>query len=200
MSKPFLNEIEKNHGLDFLNILESEADKLSTEIPDDESFKDIATLAYMQIDCEKLISKLEDTLERAKNKLKEISQRRLPDAMLNNGLSEFKLDDGSKISVKKLYLPHIKEENKEEAYNWLISSGNDIIKNNIELTFSKGNSEEAKKALNLLKDNGYAPVSKENIHWQTFRAWAKDALEKGVEIPEIIDIHIIDEAKIKIAK
>ena len=67
------------------------------------------------------IAKLEEQLKNKKAEADDISSRVIPELLAEQGLSEIKLADGSKVSVKKEYrctLP--KDEGKrQQCYDWL---------------------------------------------------------------------------------
>ena len=76
------------------------------------------------------IASLEEQLKTKKLEADDISSRVIPELLAEQGLSEIKLADGSKVSVKKEFrctLP--KDETKrEQAYKWLRDQGlEDII-------------------------------------------------------------------------
>ena len=78
------------------------------------------------------IAKLEEQLKSKKAEADDISSRVIPELLAEQGLSEIKLADGSKVSVKKEYrctLP--KDESKRaQCYDWLRDQNlGDIIKN-----------------------------------------------------------------------
>ena len=74
--------------------------------------------------------------------------------MAEQGLSEIKLADGSNVSVKKEFrctLPK-DEAKREQAYKWLRNEKlGDIIKNNVFVTFGKGEDDKAKSLIDSLR-------------------------------------------------
>lgn len=171
-------------------------------IPQDNVLASIANLAQEQLDYQDRIEKLNEELETARNGLKDIAERKLPEALNNAGISEFKLKDGSKITIKRGYFPSIADENISEAHTWLLENGHNIIKDEVFVKFPKGCDEIVKQVMEAIMslETGFAPERKSSIHWQTFRAWAKEQLEKGAEIPDTINIHTIDKAEITAVK
>ena len=79
----------------------------------------------------------------------------------------------------------ISEENKVEAHGWLRKNGfDDIIKNDIICSFGRGQEEVATNLLNKLTEAGENPIQKSDIHWQTLRAFVKEQIQKGSDIPQ----------------
>jgi hypothetical protein len=186
--------------MSFIDILEAEVNRIESDIPTDEELKNISELANRQVYLESLVTRLNQALQKVNEHLTSVSERYLPDAMASAGLSAFTLEDGRKINIKKIYLPSVTEENKEAAYQWMVDNGHDIIKNEVIVSFPKGHSSEASEAIHVLKVNGFDPTQKESIHWQTFRAWAKEVMEKGEQIPDTIKIHVVNKSTVKSEK
>lgn len=113
----------------------------------------------------------------------EIEQRKIPDALLEAGLSEIKTLDGIKVSTKP-FVGAIPSDMKESAFSWMDSNGfGDIIKRSVTVEFSKGQEEQSKAAEKILRDQGLDPHEKRDVHYQTFSSWTKEQLAKGVSIP-----------------
>ena len=78
------------------------------------------------------IANLEEQLKSKKAEADDISSRVIPELLAEQGLSEIKLADGSKVTVKKEFrctLPK-DEDRRVAAYKWLRDQGlGDIIKN-----------------------------------------------------------------------
>ena len=146
------------------------------------------------------IAALEDQLKKKKEEADDIGSRVIPELLAEQGLSEIKLADGSKVSVKKEYrctLP--KDESKRaQCYQWLRDQGlEDIIKNNIFVTFGKGEDDKAKHLLNLAQDNGFEPQQKSDVSWNTLTALFRERIESGLDMPsDVFSTWIKDRTKI----
>jgi len=143
---------------------------------------------------------LEEQVKNKKEEIDEISSRIIPELLAEQGLSAIKLADGSNVSVKKEFrctLP--KDETKrEQAYKWLRDQGlGDIIKNNIFVTFGKGEDDKAKQLLNLAAENGFDPQQKSDAAWNTLTALFQERVESGLDMPsDIFNTWIKDKTKI----
>ena len=146
------------------------------------------------------IAAIEEQLKKKKAEGDDISSRVIPELLAEQGLSEIKLADGSKVSVKKEFrctLP--KDETKrEQAYKWLRDQGlEDIIKNNIFVTFGKGEDDKAKQLLNLAAENGFDPQQKSDAAWNTLTALFQERVESGLDMPsDVFNTWIKDKTKI----
>ena len=143
---------------------------------------------------------LEEQVKNKKEEIDEISSRIIPELLAEQGLSAIKLADGSNVSVKKEFrctLP--KDETKrEQAYKWLRDQGlGDIIKNNIFVTFGKGEDDKAKQLLNLAAENGFEPQQKSDAAWNTLTALFQERVESGLDMPsDVFNTWIKDKTKI----
>ena len=96
------------------------------------------------------ISDLEDKIKYKKEKADKISSEIIPNMLAEQGLSSLKLADGSAVEVKKSYSCTIKKDDIESAYTWLRENGlEDIIKNEVFVTFGKGEDNKAKDSWTL---------------------------------------------------
>ena len=78
------------------------------------------------------IANLEEQLKNKKAEADDISSRVIPELLAEQGLSEIKLADGSKVSVKKEFRATVPKDDtkRENALQWLRTNGlGDIIKN-----------------------------------------------------------------------
>jgi hypothetical protein len=146
------------------------------------------------------IADLEEQLKAKKLEADDISSRIIPELLHEQGLSEIKLSDGSKVSVKKEYrctLPK-NEDKREQCYKWLRDQGlGDIIKNNVFVTFGKGEDDKAEQLLNLAAENGFQPQQKSDVAWNTLTALFQERVESGLDMPsEVFSTWIKDITKI----
>jgi len=143
---------------------------------------------------------LEEQVKNKKEEIDEISSRIIPELLAEQGLSAIKLADGSNVSVKKEFrctLPK-DEVKREAAYKWLRDQGlGDIIKNNILVTFGKGEDDKAKQLLNLAAENGFDPQQKSDAAWNTLTALFQERVESGLDMPsDVFNTWIKDKTKI----
>ena len=146
------------------------------------------------------IAKLEEQLKNKKAEADDISSRVIPELLAEQGLSEIKLADGSKVSVKKEYrctLPK-DEVKRQQCYDWLRDQKlGDIIKNNIFVTFGKGEDDKAKQLLDLAQNNGFEPQQKSDVAWNTLTALYEERVKAGLDMPsDVFHLWIKDKTKI----
>ena len=119
-----------------------------------------------------------------KEKARELSQIVIPQMMKEMNITKLKLKDGASIEVSNFYSAKIILEKQEAAFNWLRSNGlGDIIKNDVTVTFGRGEDNKAMAYATLAKGQGYEPVQKIGVHPQTLKAVVRERTESGQDLP-----------------
>ena len=126
----------------------------------------------------------EENLKNTKTEIQKVSGDIIPTMMSEMGLSELKLQDGSHLKVSTSYKAHITEANKEMAFNWLRNNGlGDIIKNEISVSFGRGEDNKAAHYAELAKGQGLEPTQKLKVEPMTLKALVRERIEAGKEMP-----------------
>ena len=151
-------------------------------------------------DTEDMIKSAEKHLQDLKAKADDIGSRVIPELLAEQGLTSLKLADGSSVSVKKEYrctLPK-DESRREQCYNWLRDNQlGDIIKNNVSVTFGRGEDDKARQLLDLAVANGFEPSQKSDVSWSTLTALFRERIESGLDMPsDVFSTWIKDKTKI----
>lgn len=166
----------------------------------------IVKLAQQQRDIEASIAKAEEDLKTLNKNRERIAgghlcEGELPLAMQEAELTEFKMEDGTIITVaEELQPPSMaaKSADREPMLKWLdANSLGDAIKNSITILFTKGdkNVPIIKAELDKLK---VAYEDFATIHPSTLKALLKELLEKGDELPmEDLNIKMFRQSKVK---
>ena len=175
-------------------------------LEDSTDLLDNVEVTTIAAECQKLKS-LQDDIERAeehvdnlKKMADDISSRVIPELLAEQGLTSLKLADGSSVTVKREYrctLPK-EDERRQSAYNWLRENGlGDIIKNNVIVTFGRGEDDKAQRLLDLAASNGFEPNQKSDVAWNTLTALFQERVESGLDMPsEVFSTWIKDTTKI----
>ena len=126
----------------------------------------------------------EEHTKALKEKARELSQVVIPQMMKEMNITKLKLKDGASIEVSNFYSAKIILEKQEQAFNWLRSNGlGDIIKNDVTVTFGRGEDNKAMAYATLAKGQGYEPVQKIGVHPQTLKAVVRERTESGQDLP-----------------
>ena len=152
-----------------------------------DNLKGVENLSSLVLELQRLedVIKTEETkLKSIKEKADKLSQVAIPEIMEALKLKTMKLADGSAIEIKEIYSATIPTDKKEGAYNWLRENGlGDLIKNEVTVSFGRGEDNKASEYANLAKGQGYEPVQKIGVHAQTLKAVVRERLEAGREMP-----------------
>jgi len=172
----------------------------SKDLLDDIEITDIASECIKLKQKEDEIASLEEQLKAKKAEADDIGSRVIPELLAEQGLSEIKLSDGSKVSVKKEFRATIPKDDarRESCLQWLRDQGlGDIIKNNVTVSFGKGEDDKAEQLLNLAADNGFRPQQKSDVAWNTLTALYQERVQSGLDMPsESFSLWIKDKTKI----
>lgn len=176
-----------------------------SEDPGRVSESNLTFLAEKAAELNQLNNKLEDLNRQAKDvslEIKRMNEEIIPNYMQELGLSEIKLSNGAKVTVKQQIFASIKKENEGQAFQWLEDHGHgDLIKTELKVNFGKGELDKAHNLRLVLRDMDIDAAVKPTVHWQTLRAFAKEQMEKGVQLPEdLIPTHVVPTAVIKEGK
>ncbi len=159
----------------------------------------VSDLANKQLKLATQVAELEADLKAKKEELRLCQEQELPDAMSEAGLSQITLSSGEKISINEFYGAHISKANQQQAYQWLVDNGHEgIIKNEVSLKFGRDESAVVDETVLALKSRGLSPEVKQSIHPSTLKAFVKEQLTTGNDVPtEPFGIYIGTKAIIK---
>jgi hypothetical protein len=172
----------------------------STDLLDNVEVTTIADQCQKLKNLEDDITRAEEHVSNLKSMARDISERVIPELLAEQGLSSLKLADGSSVTVKREYRCTLPKDDfkREEAYKWLRENGlGDIIKNNVSVTFGRGEDNKAQQLLDLAASNGFEPQQKADVAWNTLTALFQERVESGLDMPsEVFSTWIKDTTKI----
>jgi hypothetical protein len=174
----------------------------SQNLPSDQGLSKVSRLAEELIDKEEEVKEAEARLKILKEQARDIAERQLPDAMAEVGMAKFVLTDGSEVTVKPYYSAKIGEDKRDECFNWLQDHGHEaLIKDEVSVTFNKGEHERAEEFKSQLEQQGIEYNGKMGVHPQTLTAFVREQVESGAEFPlELFNVYIGQIAKVKRSK
>ena len=142
------------------------------------------------------IANAEDSVKKLKEKANVISQFEIPQMMEEMNIKKLKLKDGETVEVSNFYSASIVDE--DAAFNWLRENGRgDIIKNDITVTFGRGEDNKAAQYAVLAKGQGFEPVQKVGVHPQTLKGVVRECHESGIELPDCFKTYVGNRTNIK---
>ena len=114
-------------------------DKMEQETQPDikaEDLGNISDLGRQLTELEEKIRIEEEHLKSLKTEYRSISEDLLPNKLQEIGVSEFKLADGTSMSIQQYYSARITPENRDVCFQWLENNGlGDVIKNTVSACF-----------------------------------------------------------------
>ena len=148
-----------------------------------ETGKDLSSLVSQVQEVNDQIADVEKELKRLNQVKNKLETERIPALMEEMGQTKGTWN-GVEVKLVQKIDARITEANRHGALSWLRDNGHDgIIKNDITMSFSKGEDNLAGDVIGLLRDKGFDPVQKTSVHGNTLKAWIGSQLEKGSEVP-----------------
>ena len=144
------------------------------------------------------IRNAEEGVKKLKEQARIISELEIPSMMKEMNITKLKLSDGESVEVGKFYSASIPAEKQDEAFTWLRNNGlGDVIKNDITVTFGRGEDNKAMAYATLAKGQGYEPVQKVGVHPQTLKGVVRECNESGIELPDCFKTYVGNRTNIK---
>jgi len=135
-------------------------------------------------DLEDEIANAEESIKKLKEKANLLSMVEIPAMMDEMQITKLKLKDGESVEIKKVYGATIPKDQQEAAFEWLRNNGlGDIIKNDITVTFGRGEDNKAAQYAVLARGQGFEPVQKIGVNPMTLKALVRERLESGLDVP-----------------
>ena len=146
-------------------------------------------------------------LEQAQRQLSEVD---IPTKMKEIGMKEFVTNKGDKIKIKSFqtgYIPTIKAclksqelaERRQKCIDYLSKDENSsLVKNELSISFSKTQDNEAKDLKAELEKKGYAPTLNESVNANSLKSHINAVKEKGLEFDDdLFKVFMKTETKIE---
>ena len=128
------------------------------------------------------INEKEEELKALKLQKHKMSTEQIPAMMDEMGVQRLDVENLS-VTLKPLINASIPQTRREEAFQWLRDNGlDDIIKNDVIMSFGKGEDNMAGDIMYELEKRGMHPEKKTHIHSMTLKAFIRERVEKGLPI------------------
>lgn len=130
------------------------------------------------------------------DQLNDIENNRIPDLLMEEGMSEVVTQDGLSVKLKNEYNTKILDE--EGFFAWMDDNGGSSLYKEM-FKFPAGEDLEVVK--NALKEAGVSYEQKKDIHHMTLKKFVSDRMKDGLPIPEdLAKVGQFTHAQIKKAK
>lgn len=144
--------------------------------------KQLSQLVRTLRNVEQQIDDAENHLKSLKAEKHRLSVEQIPQLMDEMGVERLDVD-GAVVERKMIVSASIPAAKKEDAFSWLRENNlDDIIKNDVTLSFGKGEDNVAGDVVGLLQERGFDPQTKTHVHPSTLRAFVKERVESGKPI------------------
>jgi hypothetical protein len=175
-------------------------DYIQPEVASEDVLSSLAKLAEEQIKAVSEVAEAEAQLSTAKEKLKDLAERQIPDLMDQVGLEDFKTSSGLIIEVNETIRAAIPKEHEHRGIAWLKEHGHEaLVKRVVSVAFGKGEDGKAQQ-LYLEMAKRYDVEDKASVHPSTLSAFVREQLEAGEEIPlDLLGVHRQRVAKVKVS-
>jgi len=161
--------------------------------PDESAMAELTRIAARMRSEEAEVARLERELKKAKTVLKNTVEEVLPAKMDELGVQEFTTSSGLHVKIRKDVFGSLPKdaEKRREALEWLTKHGYEsLIKDSFALSFDKGSHERAEALGKLLLEAGYGYDRKEDVHHSTLKAFIREKLRDGEEVPiDTLGVH-----------
>ena len=162
-----------------VDLFEETTEKKVTKL-DDNELKTLSENVTRFLRIGGMIGNTEERLRKLKEQYRQLSEEDLPQKMTELGMQDMRLEDGSRITIDMFYATRINKNNRDAAHAWLREQGHgDIIKNQVSVSFGKGEDDTALETMALLEKEGLFPDQKESVHPSTLKAFVKERIESG---------------------
>ena len=141
---------------------------------------------------------IEDQLSEVKNKGRDLEERVVPEMMAEAGVSKLKMKNGTEVEVKPFYAAKIPESRTEEAFSYLRNNGfEDLIKNTVTASFSRGQDNQVSELIRVCEEHKFSYVKKEKVEPMTLKAFVREQVEGGKELPfDLFGVYIANKTKL----
>lgn len=159
----------------------------STSEVQGQDLKRISTLINEASDIEAEIEAMGEQMSALGARMEAIKGKELPDLLQQAGVKDF-TDSATGTKVKLEAWLSAKwpktPEGIKKALVWVKKVGSlDLVKNNIEASYTKGSAKAAREAVETLKKSGAATVTmEESIHSSTLVAFLKERIKQGLSV------------------
>jgi hypothetical protein len=166
--------------------LDLAGDAEETLAPAEEQLATISSLVLKQLGAEAKVADLEAALKFAKEELRVVSERELPEAITRAGTLSFTTKDGIKVEVKDDLTVSIPKANKTDGsvFTWMRSHElGDLISKTVVVEIDKGQDNMLALLEEFLEKEDFDFKREEDANTASVKAALKKMLEKGDEVP-----------------
>lgn len=157
---------------------------VTEDAPGTDSLQRITDLVHQVQALQASVSLWEQKIETAKEEIKTLLERAIPDAMSEVGMSDIGLADGTRVKVEPFHRGSITEKTKAAAHQWLEDNGfGGLVKREVQVSFAR-DAEGVDGLRAYIQEFGLTSKEKEAVNHQTLQAFIRNQAEKGEPVPQ----------------
>jgi len=159
----------------------------------------IAGLARALLAADRSVEQADLALRKEKEKRRIIREETLPGAMQELGIEKLTLETGDTITISREVYASIPAGARANAHRWLQEHNfGGLLKTEVTVAYGRDSAAEASELAIELEQRGLSVMAIEKVHPQTLKAWLKEQLQAGTEIPlDLFGARPVWTAKIK---
>lgn len=171
-------------------------------VPNDAALASVSELVDKQIRLEDELAELEARVKAKSEELRRVAFDELPAAMAELGIRDVRTTGGARVEVKSFVQASIPKLRQDEAFAWLREHGHgDLVKHEVKVALGAGEDAAAVELVASIRARGLIADDKATVHSQTLKAFVREQVESGAEIPlDLFGVHLGQEAKVTRAK
>jgi hypothetical protein len=160
----------------------------------------ITKLVLQQMQLEGDVSRAEDALKEAKERLAQVAEQHLPDAMDEAGVSQFTTSYGYKVTVKSDITASVPKNRMTEIAAELerLNAG-DLLTSEVTVSLARGASPElVHNLLVAISEAGCEGIRKQGVNTATLKAWLRAKIAEHVPVDlDLFGAHAFRKSVIK---
>lgn len=149
-----------------------------------DALKRLSGLVHALVSCMNEAAALDAQLQAAEGRIRQLGEEDIPDLLRECGLTELRMEDGSRVSVTEELDCGISEERRPAAHAWLRERDlGGVIKVVLAVQFGRDESARVAALQERLLREGYPATAAESVHYQTLKATLKEERAQGRDVP-----------------
>lgn len=176
------------------------ADEIAEEGIDDDALTNLAKLCKLQIQIEDELDAVAERVKELNARLNQVSGVDIPSILSQRGLSEVRLDDGTKVKIRDEWRVGTTGKYRSFINNWLEKNGfGGMIRDEVTLRFGKDEGEKVEEFLKLAEKYTKSLKRVRAANATSFKSFVKELVEKGeIDVPlRDLGVHIQQMTKLE---
>lgn len=167
--------------------IDFEADAPANTEPEGDALKRLAQMAGQLLEAQYEGARIDAELVAKEAEIRRLAEEDIPNLLKECGLSEIKLEDGTRVLVSEELEcsigPQEDPVRRSKALGWLVDNRlGGIIKTGVVVPFGKDSEAEVNELREKLNELGYVAELEQDVHWQTLRSTLRAERQRRAEL------------------